>query len=92
MIEFPGDLEVPKSFKRRLRKKSPAMQGAILRCIKTLLDDPKNHGLAVHQLDPEAGIWEAKIDEGNRLSFERGPQGRVILRNHCNHDMLRRNP
>jgi hypothetical protein len=85
-------VEIPKSFRRRLRKKSHEMQGAIARCIETLLSDPQNNGLAVHPVEGSPGVWEAKVDKGNRITFEYGSDRRIILRNHCNHDILRRNP
>lgn len=68
------------------------MQGAIAECIHKLVSDPTNHGLAIHQVTGHEGVWEAKVDQGNRLTFEYLEDGRVLLRNHCNHDMLDRSP
>jgi hypothetical protein len=88
--------EVPRPFKKSLQKKPPAMQGAILSCIKQLGENPRHPGLNAHRVQGTDGVWEAYVDRGNRLTFhyEEGKDGEriIALRNHCNHDMLRRNP
>jgi hypothetical protein len=74
-------------FKKRLAKKTPEQQGAILRCIKKLEAHPDSPGLRVKKMQGYDNIWEARVDRGNRLTFER--DGDVItLRTHCNHDIL----
>jgi hypothetical protein len=35
------------------------------------------------------GVFEAYVDMANRLTFEYGDDC-IILRNHCNHDILKR--
>ena len=75
-------------FKKRLAKKNAKQQGAILRCIKKLEEQPAAPGLQVKKMRGHEDIWEARVDLSNRLTFER--DGDVItLRNHCSHDMLR---
>jgi len=84
-------IEIPPNFKKVMGKKEPAMQGAIAECIDRLFNDPTHPGLRVHKMRGQGGVWEAYIDKGNRLTFER--DGDLIrLRNNCNHDMLSRNP
>lgn len=36
------------------------------------------------------GVWEAYVDRGNRVTFEYAVDGSIVLRNHCNHDILKR--
>jgi hypothetical protein len=82
-------IDVP--FKKRLAKKSPELQAAVLRCVKRLGEDPRHPGLNVHKMQGLDGVWEAYVDQGNRVTFEWSGD-EIVLRNHCNHDMLRRNP
>ena len=79
-------------FQRRLRRKPPDMQGAIARTIKRLKDDPRYPGLNVHRVKGRSGVWEAYIDGANRLTFHYDDSGGIVLRNHCNHDIVSRSP
>ena len=79
-------------FRRRLRRKTPVMQGAIARTIQRLADDPRYPGLNVHRVEGYDGVWEAYVDQANRLTFHYGDDGGIVLRNHCNHDIIRRSP
>jgi hypothetical protein len=82
---------VPKRFKRRLNKKKPPLQGAILEAVARLAENPRHPGLQTHRVQGHAGVFEAYVDEANRLTFEwNGPV--IVLRNHCNHDMIKLNP
>ena len=37
-------------------------------------------------------MWEAYVDASNRVTFEYGPDGEIIMRNHCSHDIIARSP
>ena len=84
--------EIPPRFKRVLKRKPPAMQAAIYECIARLDEDPRHPGLNTHRVRGKRGVWEAYVDSGNRVTFEYADDGTLVMRNNCNHDMLRRNP
>ncbi|HET8641460.1 MAG TPA: hypothetical protein VFM37_05955, partial [Pseudonocardiaceae bacterium] len=74
-----------------LRKKPQQLQDAVVRCVRLLADNPAHPGLNVHRLRGVPGVWEAYVDKANRVTFER--RGDVIvMRNNCNHDILRPSP
>ena len=77
---------------RRLRRKAPPMQAAIAQTIKRLADDPRHPGLQAHQVRGADGVREACIDRSSRMTFHYGEDGGIVLRNNCNHDILRRSP
>jgi hypothetical protein len=86
------DLVIPRSFKRRLDKKAPEQAGPILECIKQLAANPRNPGLHTHRvLSAGPRVYEAYVDKANRVTFEWSGSD-IVLRNHCNHDVLKRNP
>jgi len=64
------------------------MRDAVMRTIAKLDEDPKRPGLRVHQVEGTHGVWEASIDDANRLTFEREGDLLIIL-NSCNHHILR---
>lgn len=79
------------TFKRRLADKSPAAQAAVLECVERLADNPRHPGLRTHGIRTKPGVFSARVDRGNRVSFH-WEGGVVVLRNHCNHDMVYKNP
>lgn len=90
-LDADGTATFPKRFQKAFRKKPAELQAAIAECVTRILDDPHHPGLHTHRVQGERGVWEAYVDDGNRVTFEYGPDG-VVFRNHCNHDMLRKNP
>lgn len=83
--------EVSPRFKRVLSKKPPGMQAAVLEAIAQLEVDPQHPGLRVHKMQGLDDVWEAYVDKGNRITFDR-EGGNIRLRMNCNHDILNRNP
>jgi mRNA-degrading endonuclease YafQ of YafQ-DinJ toxin-antitoxin module len=82
-------VEVKKSFKKRLHKKPAAMQKVIEDAVTQLRKDPHHTGLHTHRIWGSPGVWAARLDKGNRLTFHwEGDQ--IVLRNHCNHDILKK--
>jgi len=81
--------EADERFKKRLERKPRALQAAILETISRLAENPRHPGLQTHPIRGRRGIFEAYVDRANRLTFEYGDNC-IVLRNHCNHDILRR--
>lgn len=82
-------LAIPATFKRRLDKKPPALQAAIIECYTRLSENTRHPGLRTHRVQGVPGVFEAYIDKANRLTFHYDA-GRIVLRNHCNHEILKR--
>lgn len=80
-----------KYFRKRLRKKPPMMQAAVARCIQRLGEDRTHPGLRVHEVEGTEGVWEAYVDDANRVTFH-VEDGVIVLRNNCNHDIIKRRP
>ncbi len=80
-------IRVTASFKRSYKKKPPEMQAVIDRAVTQLRDNPRHPGLRTHRVWGRHGVYEARLDSGNRMTFHwEGPT--VVLRAHCNHDIL----
>lgn len=88
---MPPRWRVTKKFRRVLRKKLPEMQASILECVRRLADDPHHPGLHSHKVHGTRGVFEAYVDNANRLTFH-WDSGVMVLRNNCNHDILKQNP
>jgi hypothetical protein len=83
--------ETDASFKRRLKKKPPEQQAAVLECIARLIEDPHHPGLHTKRLQHGSQpIFYARIDRANRVTFH-WREGTMVFRNHCHKtDVLRR--
>jgi len=68
------------------------MQAKVLECVTRLGEDPRHPGLQTHRMQGRPGVWEARVDQGNRVTFNYESDGSITLRMNCNHDVLSRNP
>jgi hypothetical protein len=84
-------LVIPPGFKKRLAKKPPRLAGAILECVARLGDNTRHPGLQTHRVQGHPGVFEAYVDQANRVTFHYDG-GAIVLRNHCAHDILDRSP
>lgn len=81
-------VETTKAFRRDYRKKTPSMQEIIRRATVQLRKDWRHPGLRTHRVRSTKGVYEARLDGGNRLTFHW--EGDTIwLRKNCNHDILK---
>jgi len=78
---------VDKKFKKRLAKKTPEQQGAVLKCLKLLADDYNHKGLRCSKLGGTKDVYYARASRGSRVTFH-WEDGDMVLRNHCKHDIL----
>ncbi len=85
------ELEIPISFRKRLQKKQPRLQAAILECVHKLGEDPRHPGLHTHKIQGQEGVFEAYVDKANRVTWAYS-EGKILLRNHCSHDIVSSRP
>jgi hypothetical protein len=82
-------LVIPPRFKRDFKKKAPELRAAIAECLDRLASNPRHPGLQTHRVKGTPRTWEAYVDRANRVTFEYGDD-RIVMLNHCNHDILKR--
>ena len=86
-----ASVQLDRTFKKRLEKKNPIERAAVLECVERIIDDPTNKGLHIEPVQSHPGVFSARVDRGNRVSFHREGD-LVVMRNHCNHDRVYRSP
>lgn len=87
----PTPVEYAPLFRRAYKRKPPEMQAIIRAAVTQLRADWRHPGLHTHRVQGARGVFEARLDGGNRLTFH-WDGDTIVLRNHCNHDILNRNP
>lgn len=85
------DLEFTPKYKRARRKKTLDMRNSIDECAKLLSANPYHPGLHTHRVQGRKDVWQAYIDQANRITFQYG-ENSIILRNNCNHDVPKKSP
>lgn len=85
------DLEIPPKFKKKLGQKDARMAASVMKCVATLGTNPHHPGLNTKKMKGCDGIWEARVDRKNRVTFTWDGDV-VVLLNHCNHDILAQVP
>jgi hypothetical protein len=80
-------VRVPKPLKKKLAKKTPEMQGAIITCLRQLREDWRHPSLNSSKLGG-TNIYHAKVSRGNRVTFF-WKDGCIVIENHCHHDILK---
>jgi hypothetical protein len=83
-------------FKRRLKKKPPEMQAAVLACMEALVENPWGNqgGLKTKLLkaaNANERVYYARIDRANRITFHMDGDT-LVFRNHCHKVDVLRNP
>jgi hypothetical protein len=84
-------IKVEARWRRAYKKKPKAMRDVIDAAVVQLRVDPHYNGLGTHKIWGHPGVWAADLDKGNRLTFH-WDGDTIVLRNHCNHDILKRRP
>jgi hypothetical protein len=82
------------NFKRKYDGKEESSQDSIDGAIRKLIADIRYPGLHCHKIKGLRGrksIFEAYINDEDRLTFEYGDDA-IIFRTNCHHDAVLRNP
>jgi hypothetical protein len=85
------EVRLPDSFTRRFQKKEALLQAAIMETIQRLGENPRHPALQTHPVHGQKNpkVFEAYVDMKNRVTWH-WEDGVIVLRNHCNHDILKR--
>jgi hypothetical protein len=84
------EVEIPAQFKRLVDRKDKQLAAAIVECVYRLGENPRHAGLQTHHVrgTSKPKVYEAYVDKKNRVTFH-WDGAKIVLRNNCNHDILR---
>lgn len=78
-------------FERAYKSLGPQIQKGVDEAIKDLFKNPFPPGRHVHKMGGYRNIWEVRINQDYRMSFQLDGD-KAILRNVDSHDKLLKNP
>lgn len=85
------DIKIAPAFKRQLKKKPPDAKKRVANAVTQLRVDPTHNSLRTHPVKKKAGVFEARLDKGGRLTFH-WDGSTIVLRANCSHDAVLRRP
>ena len=85
-------IEVPDGFKTMVRNLPPEVRKKLAKTIRLLGDNPRHPSLRTKPVEGAAGIYEARVDQSYRLTYERLAGDILRLRVIGKHDEVLRNP
>ncbi len=84
-------VELSKLFDKKFDGLPLEVQRKVSKAVWLLNSNFRHPGLKTHQLESHPGIYEARVDDKYRMTYER--QGnKLIMRNVDNHDECLKNP
>jgi hypothetical protein len=85
------NVRVPTVLREKLATKEISSQGALLKCLKQLAEDPRHSGLRSSKVQGTRGVFESRASRSDRVTWE-WDEGVVVILNHCKHDETLKRP
>ena len=85
-------IELTETFKHRYAKLPAAIQKKVKKALRLLADNPRYPSLQTKPVEGAPGIYEARIDQAYRLTYEFLPGNILRLRVVDKHDEALKNP
>lgn len=82
-------LRASKRFKKARAQKTASDRAEVDRALRLLAANPRHNGLHTHKVQGAVGVWESRIDQANRLTWNYDGDV-IVLRMSCRHDILKR--
>ena len=87
-----AEIELSESFKRWYRKLPVAVQKKVNKALRLLAENYRHPSLQSKPVEGAPGVYEARIDQEYRLTYERLPGDVIRLRVVGKHDEVLRKP
>ena len=85
-------IENTERFERAYLKLPPEIRKKVIKALRFLANDPRHPSLRSRLMEGSQGIYEARIDRGYRMTYERLPGDILQMRVVGKHDETLKNP
>jgi mRNA-degrading endonuclease RelE of RelBE toxin-antitoxin system len=79
-------------FKKSFRKLPPEIQVKVIKALQLLEENPRHPSLQTKPVHGVHGIFEARVDQSYRLTYQRLPDDVLFIRVVGKHDETLKNP
>jgi mRNA interferase RelE/StbE len=79
-------------FKKAFKKLPPEIQAKVIKALKLLEENPRHPSLQTKPVQGVRGIFEARVDQSYRMTYQRLPEDISLVRIVGKHDETLKNP
>jgi mRNA-degrading endonuclease RelE of RelBE toxin-antitoxin system len=79
-------------FKKAFKNLPPELQAKVIKALKLLEENPRHPSLQTKPIRGVRGVYEARIDQSYRMTFQRLPNDLLLMRVVGKHDETLKNP
>jgi mRNA-degrading endonuclease RelE of RelBE toxin-antitoxin system len=84
--------EASPRFKKAFKKLPPEVQAKVIKALKLPEENPRHPSLQTKPIQGVRGIFEARVDQSYRMTYQRLPDDVLLLRVVGKHDETLKNP
>jgi mRNA-degrading endonuclease RelE of RelBE toxin-antitoxin system len=86
------EIETTERFERDFGLLPPEIRKKVLKALRLLAENPRHASLRTKPIQGARGIYEARIDQSYRMTYQRLPGDVLLLRAAGKHDETLKNP
>jgi mRNA-degrading endonuclease YafQ of YafQ-DinJ toxin-antitoxin module len=86
------EIETTERFEKDFLRLTPELQKKVLKALRLLAENPRHPSLQTKPIQGARGIYEARIDQSHRFTFQRLPNDTLLLRTAGKHDETLKHP
>ncbi|RPI33163.1 MAG: hypothetical protein EHM70_06835 [Chloroflexota bacterium] len=86
------EIVIPDSFRELFCKLPKDVRGKVQKAIRLLAENPRHPSLQTKPVEGAPGIYEARVDQSYRMTYERLPGDKLRLRVVGKHDDVLKKP
>ncbi len=86
------EVELTERFRQAFRLLPPEIQKKVLKTLRLLAENPRHPSLQTKPIQGAPGIYEARIDQSYRMTYQRLPGDILLLRAAGKHDETLKSP
>jgi mRNA interferase RelE/StbE len=88
---MPG-IEITERFEQDFLHLPLEIQKKVLKALRLLAENPRHPSLQAKPIQGARGLYEARIDQSYRLTYQRMPDDALLIRTAGKHDETLKNP
>ena len=86
------EIETTERFEKDFLRLSPELQKKVLKVLRLLAENPRHPSLQTKPIQGARGLYEARIDQSYRMTYQCLPNDILLLRAAGKHDETLKNP
>ena len=86
------EIETTERFEQDFLRLPPELRKKVLKMLRLLAENPRHPSLQTKPIQGAKGIYEARIDQSYRMTYQRLPNDTLLLRGAGKHDVTLKNP